>query len=81
MSYRNDADAGTVVLTAIFLVAVIILILGLIFTLAWNVGIVALLGAVGISAGKIGVVQGVFGYVGLCLLGGIFRSPNVKTKE
>jgi hypothetical protein len=72
-------NAGVGVLGALLflsVVAAIILLGGLVFWLAWNYGVVALVAAAGGSVGKIGFLTAVAGSLAVGILKGIFSANS-----
>lgn len=82
MKKHDDTGAEVVVgcVAILAFIATIILLGGLIFWLAWNVGVVALVAAAGGSVGKISFWAAVGGSLAVGILSRIFTRSAVTTK-
>ena len=72
--------AGLGCLALILIFVAIILFGGLIFWLAWNVGVVGIVSAAGGSVGEIGYWTAVGGSLAVGVLSRIFRRTTVESK-
>lgn len=82
MKKHDDTGAEVVVgcVAILAFIATIILLGGLVFWIAWNVGVVALVAAAGGSVGKISFWAAVGGSLAVGILSRIFTRSVVTTK-